>query len=131
MGAAAGAVIAYVNSRATATEGIEDAKLSEAAKIFGEHGYSLNETNALNFGSTDEEKEIKKELADIGISFGTLTEAIDGNYTAFNSLANSALLLEASQKEFRNSLIESSTALNDTPPEQKDKVISYAEDMLT
>ena len=131
LGAAAGAVIAYVNSHATATEGIEDAKLSEAAKIFGEHGYSLNETNALNFGSTDEEKEIKQELADIGISFGTLTEAIDGNYTAFNSLANSALLLEASQKEFRNSLIESSTALNDTPPEQKDKVISYAEDMLT
>lgn len=131
LGAAAGAVIAYVNSHATATEGIEDAKLSEAAKIFGEHGYSLNETNALNFGSTDEEKEIKKELADIGISFGTLTEAIDGNYTAFNQLANSALLLEASQKEFRNSLIESSTILNDTPPEQKDKVISYAEDMLT
>lgn len=131
LGAAAGAVIAYVNSHATATEGIEDAKLSEAAKIFGEHGYSLNETNALNFGSTDEEKEIKKELADIGISFGTLTEAIDGNYTAFNQLANSALLLEASQKEFRNSLIESSTVLNDTPPEQKDKVISYAEDMLT
>lgn len=131
LGAAAGAVIAYVNSRATATEGIEDAKLSEAAKIFGEHGYSLNETNALNFGSTDEEREIKKELADIGISFGTLTKAIDGNYTAFNQLANSALLLEASQKEFRNSLIESSTVLNDTPPEQKDKVISYAEDMLT
>ena len=131
LGAAAGAVIAYVNSHATATEGIEDAKLSEAAKIFGEHGYSLNETNALSFGSTDEEKEIKKELADIGISFGTLTEAIDGNYTAFNQLANSALLLEASQKEFRNSLIESSTILNDTPPEQKDKVISYAEDMLT
>ena len=131
LGAAAGAVIAYVNSHATATEGIEDAKLSEAAKIFGEHGYSLNETNALNFGSTDEEKQIKKELADIGISFGTLTEAIDGNYTAFNQLANSALLLEASQKEFRNSLIESSTILNDTPPEQKDKVISYAEDMLT
>ena len=131
LGAAAGAVIAYVNSHAAATEGIEDVKLSEAAKIFGEHGYSLNETNALNFGSTDEEKEIKKELADIGISFGTLTEAIDGNYTAFNQLANSALLLEASQKEFRNSLIESSTVLNDTPPEQKDKVISYAEDMLT
>lgn len=131
IGAIVGAGIAYVNSHATATEGIEDAKLSEAAKIFGEHGYSLNETNALNFGSTDEEKEIEKELADIGISFGTLTEAIDGNYTAFNQLANSALLLEASQKEFRNSLIESSTILNDTPPEQKDKVISYAEDMLT
>ena len=34
-------------------------------------------------------EEIKKELIDIGISFGTLTEAIDGNYTAFNNLANS------------------------------------------
>lgn len=131
LGAVVGAVIAYISSHNTAMEGIEDAKLSEAAKIFGEHGYSLNETNALNFGDTDEEKEIKKELADIGISFGTLTEAIDGNYTAFNNLANSALLLEASQKEFRNSLIESSTALNDTPPDQKNKVISYAEDMLT
>ena len=131
LGAVVGAGIAYINSHATAMVGIEDTKLSEAAKIFGEHGYSLNETNALNFGGTDEEKEIKKELADIGISFGTLTEAIDGNYTAFNSLANSALLLEASQKEFRNSLIESSTVLNDTPPGQKNKVTSYAEDMLT
>ena len=131
LGAVVGAGIAYINSHATAMIGIEDAKLSEAAKIFGEHGYSLNETNALNFGGTAEEKEIKKELADIGISFGTLTEAIDGNYTAFNSLANSVLLLEASQKEFRNSLIESSTALNDTPPGQKNKVTSYAEDMLT
>lgn len=131
LGAAFGAIVGYAISHNTAMEGIEDAKLSEAAKIFGEHGYSLNEANALNFGGTDEEKEIEKELADIGISFGTLTEAIDGNYTAFNQLANSALLLEASQKEFRNSLIESSTVLNDTPPEQKDKVISYAEDMLT
>ena len=131
LGAVAGAVIAYTNSHISAMEGIEDAKLSEAAKIFGEHGYSLNETNALNFGGTDEEKEIEKELTDIGISFETLTEVIDGNYTAFNNLANSVLLLEASQKEFRNSLIESSAALNDTPPDQQDKVISYAEDMLT
>lgn len=131
IGAILGAGIAYASSHNTAIKGMDDAQLSEAAKIFGEHGYSLNETNALNFGDTDEEKEIKKELADVGISFGTLTEAIDGNYTAFNNLANSALLLEASQKEFRNSLIESSTALNNTPPDQKNKVISYAEDMLT
>lgn len=131
LGAAAGAVIAYVNSRATATEGIEDAKLSEAAKIFGEHGYSLNETNALNFGSTDEEKEIEKELADIGISFGTLTKAIDGNYTAFNSLANSALLLEASQKQFRDSLVDSSEALKGAAPGTQDKVANWAKDMLT
>lgn len=131
IGAILGAGITYANSHNTAIKGIDDAQLSEAAKIFGEHGYSLNETNALNFGGTDEEEEIKKELADIGISFGTLTEAIDGNYTVFNNLANSALLLEASQKEFRNSLIESSAALNDTPPNQKNKVISYAEDMLT
>ena len=131
IGAILGAGIAYASSHNTAIKGMDDAQLSEAAKIFGEHGYSLNETNALNFGGTDEEKEIGKELADIGISFGTLTEAIDGNYTAFNNLANSVLLLEASQKEFRNSLIESSAALNDTPPDQQDKVISYAEDMLT
>ena len=131
LGAAAGAVIAYVNSHATATEGIEDAKLSEAAKIFGEHGYSLNETNALNFGSTDEEREIKKELADIGISFGTLTKAIDGNYTAFNSLANSALLLEASQKQFRDSLVDSSEALKGAAPGTQDKVANFAKDMLT
>ena len=131
IGAILGAGIAYASSHNTAIKGMDDAQLSEAAKIFGEHGYSLNETNALNFGGTDEEKEITKELADIGISFGTLTEAIDGNYTAFNNLANSVLLLEASQKEFRNSLIESSAALNDTPPGQKDKVASYANDMLT
>ena len=131
IGAILGAGIAYASSHNTAIKGMDDAQLSEAAKIFGEHGYSLNETNALNFGGTDEEKEITKELADIGISFGTLTEAIDGNYTAFNNLANSVLLLEASQKEFRNSLIESSTALNDAPPDQKDKVASYANDMLT
>ena len=131
IGAILGAGIAYASSHNTAIKGVDDAQLSEAAKIFGEHGYSLNETNALNFGGTDEEKEITKELADIGISFGTLTEAIDGNYTAFNNLANSALLLEASQKEFRNSLIESSAALNDAPPGQKDKVASYANDMLT
>lgn len=131
IGAILGAGIAYANSHNTAIKGMDDAKLSEAAKIFGEHGYSLNETNALNFGDTDEEREIKKELADIGISFGTLTEAIDGNYTAFNNLANSVLLLEASQKEFRNSLIESSAALNDDTPGQKDKVANYANDMLT
>lgn len=131
IGAILGAGITYANSHNTAIKGMDDAQLSEAAKIFGEHGYSLNEANALNFGGTEEEEEIKKELIDIGISFGTLTEAIDGNYTAFNNLANSALLLEASQKEFRNSLIESSAALNGTPPGQKDKVISYSEDMLT
>ena len=131
IGAILGAGIAYASSHNTAIKGVDDAQLSEAAKIFGEHGYSLNETNALNFGGTDEEKEITKELADIGISFGTLTEVIDGNYTAFNNLANSALLLEASQKEFRNSLIESSAALNDAPSGQKDKVASYANDMLT
>lgn len=131
IGAILGAGIAYASSHNTAIKGMDDAQLSEAAKIFGEHGYSLNETNALNFGGTDEEKEIGKELTDIGISFETLTEVIDGNYTAFNNLANSVLLLEASQKEFRNSLIESSAALNDTPPEQKDKVASYANDMLT
>lgn len=131
IGAILGAGITYANSHNTAIEGMDDAKLSEAAKIFGEHGYSLNETNALNFGDTDEEREIKKELTHIGISFETLTEAIDGNYTAFNNLANSVLLLEASQKEFRNSLIESSAALNDAPPGQKDKVASYANDMLT
>lgn len=131
IGAILGASITYANSHNTAIEGMDDAKLSEAAKIFGEHGYSLNETNALNFGDTDEEREIKKELTHIGISFGTLTEVIDGNYTAFNNLANSVLLLEASQKEFRNSLIESSAALNDVPPGQKNKVASYANDMLT
>lgn len=131
LGAAAGAAIAYNNSHATAMEGIEDDKLSEAAKIFGEHGYSLNESNVLNFGNTDEEKEINNELRDIGISFETLTQAIGGNYIAFNQLANSALLLEASQKEFRHSLIEASNVLKDIPPDQKDKVANYAEQLLS
>ena len=131
IGAILGASITYANSHNTAIEGMDDAKLSEAAKIFGEHGYSLNETNALNFGGTDEEKEIKKELADIGISFGTLTEAIDGSYTAFNSLANQVLLLEASQKQFRDSLVDSSEALKDAAPGTQDKVANLAKDMLT
>nr|DAE11685.1 MAG TPA: hypothetical protein [Siphoviridae sp. ct2vX3] len=80
-------------------EGVDDTQLSEAAKIFGEHGYTLNADNINNFknkNKTGEEKEILEDLSAVGINFENLTDAIDGNYSAFNSLANSVLLLEAS-----------------------------------
>ena len=134
LGAAFGAIVGYAISHNTAMEGVDDTQLSEAAKIFGEHGYTLNADNINNFknkNKTGEEKEILEDLSAVGINFENLTDAIDGNYSAFNSLANSVLLLEASQRQFRSSLIDSSQALKDAVPGTQDKVANWAKDMLT
>ena len=134
LGAAFGAIVGYAISHNTAMEGVDDTQLSEAAKIFGEHGYTLNADNINNFknkNKTGEEKEILEDLSAVGINFENLTDAIDGNYSAFNSLANSVLLLEASQKQFRDSLVDSSEALKGVAPGTQDKVANWAKDMLT
>ena len=134
IGALIGAAVGYASNHISATDGIGDEQLSEAAKIFGEHGYTLNADNIDNFKNdniTGEEEKILKELSEAGISFEDLSDAIDGNYTAFNSLANSALLLEASQKQFRDSLVDSSEALKGAAPGTQDKVANFAKDMLT
>lgn len=134
IGALIGAAVGYASSHISATDGIGDEQLSEAAKIFGEHGYTLNADNIDNFKNdniTGEEEKILKELSEAGISFEDLSDAIDGNYSAFNSLANSVLLLEASQKQFRDSLVDSSEALKDAAPGTQDKVANFAKDMLT
>ena len=134
IGALIGAAVGYASSHMSATDGIGDEQLSEAAKIFGEHGYTLNADNIDNFKNdniTGEEEKILKELSEAGISFEDLSDAIDGNYSAFNSLANSVLLLEASQKQFRDSLVDSSEALKGVAPGTQDKVANWAKDMLT
>ena len=99
IGALIGAAVGYASSHISATDGIGDEQLSEAAKIFGEHGYTLNADNIGNFKNdniTGEEEKILKELSEAGISFEDLSDAIDENYSAFNSLANSVILLETS-----------------------------------
>lgn len=134
VGALIGAAVGYASSHISVTDGIGDKQLSEAAKIFGEHGYTLNADNIDNFKNdniSEEEEKILKELSEAGISFEELSDTIDGNYSAFNSLANSVLLLEASQKQFRDSLIDSSEALKDAVPGTQDKVANWAKDMLT
>ena len=134
IGALIGAAVGYASSHISATDGIGDEQLSEAAKIFGEHGYTLNADNIGNFKNdniTGEEEKILKELSEAGISFEDLSDAIDENYSAFNSLANSVLLLEASQKQFRDSLVDSSEALKGVAPGTQDKVANFAKDMLT
>lgn len=133
IGALIGAAVGYASNHISATDGIGDEQLSEAAKIFGEHGYTLNADNIDNFKNnniTGEEEKILKELSEAGISFEDLSDAIDGNYSAFNSLANSVLLLEASQKQFRDSLVDSSEALKGVAPGTQDKVANLAKDML-
>ena len=134
IGALIGAAVGYASSHISATDGIGDEQLSEAAKIFGEHGYTLNADNINNFKNdniTGEEEKILKELSEAGISFEDLSDAIDENYSAFNSLANSVILLETSQKQFRDSLVDSSEALKGVAPGTQDKVANFAKDMLT
>ena len=134
IGALIGAAVEYASSHISATDGIGDEQLSEAAKIFGEHGYTLNADNINNFKNdniTGEEEKILKELSEAGISFEDLSDAIDENYSAFNSLANSVILLETSQKQFRDSLVDSSEALKGVAPGTQDKVANFAKDMLT